>query len=725
MITNPKTSSAGALTGSSMPMPERFYIAQEQAKTEEEEERRKGIIWRIDPVGPEKFIEDYIGTKSLSQAQRKVIKDIFGTDPTNKFFNVEQAILRIGQGGGKNFIVSRIVVYLIYLWCCLEDPHAYFGLAHDEPFDILNYSQVNAQQAKNVFFKSLSNILRMTHDPHDGQNWFVKNMGITIKDYGGGDIKEKDLIIRHRNKLYGGIRVYALDTLAKSVEGYTIWVTIMDEPSRANTKLKHATAKAQYMTAYTNQETRFTNPHHRMTLMFSYPEQEVNDLLVGTFDKYSQNPAENHHEIVDNVLTAWYATYVFNNKDQTLKKARYRKAYKSDPIDADRRWRAIVPPNVFGFFMPHFTKIADCANPNLKSPVTAVPAITVRTETVKGVKTKVNYSALNLTDVKGDKRDRWWGADFATNKDMLVLAGGYADKSDRDVDEFTYTIRDKDGNEIFKQKAIDCRPVIDVILIWKINKPGEVIDYQNVEDVIMDLFRNYFPNTRALHFDQWNTESIRQKVLDVGVGNCEKLSFSNPMQMLYGRLFRHMVWNNAVEYLDEPILQREMTQIILENNMKIDHPTDGSKDVWDAVSIATNLIMQYGGKGERLVADMGEDSDVDAELDEMMVLFDKGYRNFIDTNKRKPTDTAEMRQWLKRTMGLDWSEAEVDMCHQSWSVWANTLNARMSKMGFKTTGRVSPAARVVADEALSEEIAQHSDIREDLKEISNTGNLII
>jgi len=546
-----------------------------EATEEAEASERIGKIWRIEPVGPIEFIERYIGTKSMSKAQKAVISEIFGDDPSNYFFAVEQAILRIGQGGGKNFTISRIVVYAFYLWSCLEDPHSYFGLAHNEPFDVLNYSQVNAQQAKNVFFRSLGDIIRMTKDPISGNNWFAEHMKFRLKQFGQGDIKDKELVIPNRNELFGDIHVYCLDTTAKSVEGYTIWISIMDEPSRANTSTKFATAKHQYMTAFSNQQTRFTNGYHRLTLMFAYPEQEVNDLLIETFDIYSEFPKENKMEIVDGVLTAWYATYVFNGKDQAAKKAAYKKAHEKDPIDADRRWRAIVPPNIYGFFMPHFGKINDCANPNLISPVQFKEAITKRVETVKGEKKQVNYSALELLKVKGDNRDRWWGADFATNKDRLVLVGGYAEKLDRDVETFTYTIRTDEGEEVIKETTIDCRPVIDIILTWEAKKPGWVIDYQNVEDIIMVLLREHFPRSRALHFDMWNTESIRQKVLDIGVGNCEKLSFSNPMQLQYARMVRHLVWNNAMEYLDNDLLQKEMHQLILEGNHKIDHPDGG------------------------------------------------------------------------------------------------------------------------------------------------------
>ncbi|NQU27150.1 MAG: hypothetical protein HQ528_02550, partial [Candidatus Marinimicrobia bacterium] len=183
----------------------------------DEEATLQDRIWRIQPVDPITFLEKYIKTSTFSEPQKDVIRGIFGDDPTNQFFNVEQAILRIGQGGGKNFLISRCVVYLIYLWCCLEDPHTYFDLAESEHFDILNYSQVNAQQAKNVFFRSLTDIISITREPDTGENWFSKNMGLKITRYGTRDIKDKEMIIPNRRKGKGNIRVYCLDSTAKSV----------------------------------------------------------------------------------------------------------------------------------------------------------------------------------------------------------------------------------------------------------------------------------------------------------------------------------------------------------------------------------------------------------------------------------------------------------------------------------------------------------------------------
>jgi len=135
--------------------------------------------------------------------------------------------------------------------------------------------------------------------------------------------------------------------------------------------------------------------------------------------------------------------------------------------------------------------------------------------------------------------------------------------------------------------------------------------------------------------------------------------------------------------------------------------------------------MEHGFMGKRMDFDSGEDHDVDAEMDEMLVIFDKAYTNFVDTHSRKPKDTQEMQQWLKTAYKQEWALAEVDMMHHSWSAWASTLNAKMAKLGIRTTGKVSPMAQRHDQDGLMDDIAaQGSTMEEDLEQMEDGGNLI-
>jgi len=636
-------------------------------------------IWVIRPVPILEFVKNYLGLNPPSEAQKQVLHETFGDDPENAFFKVEQVILKIGQSGGKNWLINIAVVYAFYLWCCLSDPHKFFNLEYHETFDVLNFSQVNERQARNVFFKSLTNTMKNVKDPETGENWFTKHMGFQVREFGRGDIKEKELHIPNRHPTRGGIRVSCLDSEAKAVEGYCIWIFIMDEPSRANTPIMFARAKHQYRTAYGNNKGRFPF-HQRLGIVFAYPEQEVNDLLVELFDMYSMAPAENKYEVHDNVLTAWYHTWVFNPKDIKTKKAEYRRDYKKDPIDANRRWRAIVPPNIFGFFMPHMGKIQDCANPNLPQPIEYKKTITRRKAKVKGVEKVVDFTALELTKIKRDDKERRWGGDFAVSKDRLVLASGYNEKLSKPVADLIVQERNPEtSKEVEKTIKIESYPVVDIILIWEPTK-NHPIDFVNVEDIIVKLFQDYFPNSGSLHFDKWNTESIKQKLLDLGKYDCETLQFSNPEQLKYGRVFRHLVWNNACEYPNHPLLLKEMNQLMLLNNAKIDHPNGGSKDIWDAVSICVNLLIQHAHKGGGLDIDMGDRIHVTKRKTGKVEMFIKVFDKFIQSNGRQPHNNEEIVQYIEKEMGIKMSPYEVEYLREHWEAEKNLRESQV--LGF-------------------------------------------
>ena len=66
---------------------------------------------------------------------------------------------------------------------------------------------------------------------------------------------------------------------------------------------------------------------------------------------------------------------------------------------------------------------------------------------IAGEEKLCRYSALEMVDVIGDNRERFWGADFAVKKDRLVVVGGYAERTERQVNNFTYERRNTEGIE--------------------------------------------------------------------------------------------------------------------------------------------------------------------------------------------------------------------------------------------------------------------------------------
>lgn len=81
-----------------------------------------------------------------------------------KKYTKTEVILKLGKGSGKDLVSTIASAYLVHKLLCLKDPAVYFGKPPGDAIDILNVA-INAQQAKNVFFKGFKN--KITKSP-----WF-------------------------------------------------------------------------------------------------------------------------------------------------------------------------------------------------------------------------------------------------------------------------------------------------------------------------------------------------------------------------------------------------------------------------------------------------------------------------------------------------------------------------------------------------------------------------
>jgi len=577
------------------------------------------------------------------------------------FFGVKEVFMKIGQGGGKNTLTVMLLNYAIYLWCCMDDPHRYFGLNRQENFDILVYSQVSERQARNVFFNNLGLAMQNTIDPIANENWYAKHIGMRLQEYGHKDIKEKEMTIFHRDKSRGHIRIFCLDTTAKSVEGYTIWIRITDEPSRANTPAKYAVAKHQYQTANGNQETRFVEGF-RLGIMFAYPEQETNDLLVELYNVYSKRNKENDIEINNGVLTAWYYSYIFNSK---LTEEDYIKALNkpgADRIDIDRRWKAIVPPNKYGFFMPYINKINECANPNIVNPVKYRTTITERATRVNGKEEIVRFTAIELLSIIRDNRRRYWGMDTSETGDSFIIVSGYPDVLNHEISNLSIEHYNKEGNLVTEEIAFNCKPIIDIIIKYEPSKEYPV-DYTNVENILVRLLGDEFKESKGIRSDKYQSESLRQKMLDIGIRGAEAMFFSNPVQVRMGKIVRHLIWNNAIEYPDDPDLIREMQKLLLINNNKIDHPEGESKDIYDALVNCVCQIIESGINMQALDIEgiQVEGKDENKEEKQKLEYYKIGLKRFQEKYNRMYEDAREFCRFMHE-IGYKFDEYDVELC---------------------------------------------------------------
>jgi hypothetical protein len=125
------------------------------------------------PVDAKTFVEgeDYLNQPPLSQVQYDIVEamsqiykledviELLGDTEGRRYYKKytkNEVILQLGKGSGKDFTSTVACAYIVYKLLCLKDPARYFGKPAGDAIDIINVA-INAQQAKNVFFKGFKN----------------------------------------------------------------------------------------------------------------------------------------------------------------------------------------------------------------------------------------------------------------------------------------------------------------------------------------------------------------------------------------------------------------------------------------------------------------------------------------------------------------------------------------------------------------------------------------
>ncbi|NDB87268.1 MAG: hypothetical protein EB127_31990, partial [Alphaproteobacteria bacterium] len=176
------------------------------------------------PVDVKTFVEgdNYLGQPQLSQVQYDIVEamsqiyklpelqELMGTAEGTAYYKKytkNEVILQLGKGSGKDFVSTVACAYIVYKLLCLKDPARYFGKPSGDAIDIINVA-INAQQAKNVFFKGFKT--KIERSP-----WFAG------KFYAKADSVEFD----------HAITVYSGHSERESHEGLNLILAVLDEIS--------------------------------------------------------------------------------------------------------------------------------------------------------------------------------------------------------------------------------------------------------------------------------------------------------------------------------------------------------------------------------------------------------------------------------------------------------------------------------------------------------------
>jgi hypothetical protein len=515
------------------------------------------------PVDAKTFVEssDYLGQPSLSPIQYDIVEamsqvykkedlqELYGDAEGARYYEKytkNEIILQLGKGSGKDFTSTVACAYIVYKLLCLKDPARYFGKPSGDAIDLINVA-INAQQAKNVFFKGFKT--KIEKSP-----WFAGKYNAKA------DSVEFDK----------SITVYSGHSERESHEGLNLLLAVLDEISGFASEVgtgneQGKTAENIYKAFRGSVDSRF--PDLGKVVLLSFPRYqgdfiskryedviaeketiEKKHLFIMNEDLPHDDP-NNQFEInweedniisykVPKVLALKRPTWEVN---PTRKIDDFKLAFYTDLGDAMMRF-ACMPTFASDAFFKQKEKLEKCMN--TRNPLDSFRRFD---ETFKADPEKVYYIH----------------ADLAQKHDKCAVAIAHVDKWVN-----IQVIKD------YEQVAPIV--VVDAVAWWEPRAEGPV-NLSEVKQWIINLRREGF-NIGMVSFDRWQSFDIQNELQAVGI-RTETVSVAKK----HYEDLAMMIYEERVAIPMIPILLEEMSELKIMKGNRVDHPRKKSKDLADAV----------------------------------------------------------------------------------------------------------------------------------------------
>jgi hypothetical protein len=572
------------------------------------------------PVDARTFVEgeSYLGQPPLSDIQYDIVEamsqiyrkedliNIMGEEKGTQYYNKytkNEIILQLGKGSGKDFTSTVACSYIVYKLLCLKDPAKYFGKPSGDAIDLINVA-INAQQAKNVFFKGFKS--KIERSP-----WFAG------KYYAKADSVEFDK----------SITVYSGHSERESHEGLNLLLAVLDEISGFASEVgtgneQGKTADNIYKAFRGSVDSRFPDLGKVVLLSFPrYPGDFISERyddvvaekeVIERTHKFTINPLlpedspDNSFEISwdEDQITSYKYPGVFALKRPTWEVNPTRKiddfmiAFMTDLGDAMMRF-ACVPTFASDAFFKQADKVRACMT--LRNPVDTFKRFD---ESFKPDPTKKYYVH----------------ADLAQKHDKCAVAIAHVEKW-------------VNIQVINNYEQVAPIVVVDAVAWWEPKVEGPV-NLSEVKQWIQNLRRIGF-DIGMVSFDRWQSFDIQNELKQVGMKtdtvSVAKKHYEDMAMLVYEERL-------AMPSID--LLFDELTQLKIMKNDRVDHPRKKSKDLADAVCGAIFGAISHTPKNIDTEVEVHTFKDRPKTPEEQ---FDLESRNVI---QYKPSQIADIQDYL-------------------------------------------------------------------------------
>ena len=515
------------------------------------------------PVDAKTFVEGeaYLGQPPLSQVQYDIVEamsqiykredliDLMGAVEGEKYYKKytkNEIILQLGKGSGKDFTSTVACSYIVYKLLCLKDPARYFGKPGGDAIDIINVA-INAQQAKNVFFKGFKS--KIERSP-----WFAG------KFYAKADSIEFD----------HSITVYSGHSERESHEGLNLILAVLDEISGFAQEIgtgndQGKTADNIYKAFRASVDSRF--PDLGKVALLSFPRfpgdfiSQRYDAVIADKDvvtkthKFIMNPDLPEETEGNSFEITWEEDTILN--------------YKFPGMFALKRPTWVVNPtrSVDDFKLAFYTDLGDAMQRFACVPSFSSDAFFKQREKVQGAMTIRNpidqFRRFDETFKPDPNKKYYVHADLAQKHDKCAVAIAH-------VEKWVSVQVMKDYEQVVPMV------IVDAVVYWEPKVEGPV-NLSEVKQWIQNLRRQGF-DIGMVSFDRWQSFDIQNELKSVGI-RTETVSVAKKhyedMAML---MYEERLAMPAIELLFE-----ELTELKIMKNNRVDHPRKSSKDLADAV----------------------------------------------------------------------------------------------------------------------------------------------
>jgi hypothetical protein len=515
------------------------------------------------PVDAKTFVEgeNFLGQPPLSQVQYDIVEamsqiykqedleQIMGAEEGARYYKKytkNEVILQLGKGSGKDFTSTVACSYIVYKLLCLKDPARYFGKPSGDAIDIINVA-INAQQAKNVFFKGFKT--KIEKSP-----WFAG------KFYAKADSIEFD----------HAITVYSGHSERESHEGLNLLLAVLDEISGFATEVgtgneQGKTADNIYKAFRASVDSRF--PDLGKVALLSFPRfpgdfisQRYDDVVaekevVTKHHKFIMNPDLPEDAAGNSLEISWDEDTIIN--------------YKFPGMFALKRPTWVVNPTrkVDDFKLAFYTDLGDAMQRFACVPTFASDAFFKQRDKVQNAMSIRNpldtFRRFEETFTPDPEKIYYVHADLAQRHDKCAVAIAHVDKWVN-----IQVIKD------YEQVAPVV--VVDAVAWWEPKIEGPV-DLSEVKQWIQNLRRIGF-NIGLVSFDRWQSFDIQNELKAVGMRtdtvSVAKKHYEDMAMLIYEERL-------VMPTID--LLFEELTELKIMKGNKVDHPRKSSKDLADAV----------------------------------------------------------------------------------------------------------------------------------------------